>query len=271
MPSSASTPPAPFVLFFHGGLWYSGRRGEIDEVCTAVVSLSNGTVGCATADYHYSQDLGGTCRAAGAATFTKQAGEVLAALTTLGAQQGVDQTRIMLAGHSAGGHLAAWLALNWPPSRAVTSFARSAAVPAHALLPRPLGFAGVEGIYNASLWDAYQRGARWQGEFDCADRQAFGDPNVDPHSWVAGSPVARAEAGVAPAAPLLLVHSPGDDWVEISQAAQLFAVLRPPMTGQAAKQRLDIQGACAAGEHPQVLQGASAGLLARCMLQFFAD
>ena len=49
--------PAPFVLFFHGGLWYSGSRDEIDEVCTAVVSRSNGTVGCATADYPYSQDL----------------------------------------------------------------------------------------------------------------------------------------------------------------------------------------------------------------------
>ena len=36
-------------------LWYSGSRTEIDEVCANVLRLSNYTVGCATADYHYSQ------------------------------------------------------------------------------------------------------------------------------------------------------------------------------------------------------------------------
>ena len=58
-PSSAIA--APFVLFVHGGVWVSGSRDEVSEVCHAVIERSNGTVGCATADYRYSQDLGGNC------------------------------------------------------------------------------------------------------------------------------------------------------------------------------------------------------------------
>jgi len=50
--------PIATVLFFHGGLWYSGKRGELEQVCNALVKHN---IVCATADYHYSQDLGGCC------------------------------------------------------------------------------------------------------------------------------------------------------------------------------------------------------------------
>jgi acetyl esterase/lipase len=282
--ATAAAHPAPYVLFFHGGLWYSGARTEIDEVCRQVVARSNGTVGCATADYSYSQDLpGGSCQKGGAPTFEAQAAQVRAALAALRARPGVDGSRVLLGGHSAGGHLAAWLSLNWGKGAAAAAAAAAAASPAassaasaaasaasSAAAAPPLAFAGVEGIYNASLWDAYQA-FRWKGGFHCADWQCFGDPAAHwADGWLAGSPVVQAAAGVAPAGPVLLIHSPQDDYVQSEQARALYAALGPPASGAGAH-RLDVGGACVSGEHPAVLEGGSAATLAQCMLTFLAD
>jgi acetyl esterase/lipase len=231
-PTNSSADGAPFVLFLHGGLWYSGARGEIAEVCSAVLELSSNTVGCATADYSYSQDLGGSCKA-GVPTYSAQASQVRVALESLQARPEVDASRVLLGGHSAGGHLAAWLSLTW-----------AATEQPQRQQPPPIAFAGVEGIYNASLWDTYQK-SRWKGSFHCADwqaapttcplsntawlllllpklrymhryppsishcsLQAFGDPKQHwADGWVQGSPSAIALTA-APVAPLLLIHSP---------------------------------------------------------------
>ena len=48
-------PISRLVVFAHGGLWCSGSRIEIDEVCTALATEQ--AVACATVDYPYSQDL----------------------------------------------------------------------------------------------------------------------------------------------------------------------------------------------------------------------
>ena len=153
-------PHAPFVLFVHGGLWYSGSRVEINEVCKNVLSLSNNTVGCATIDYHYSQDLGGGCASTSLPTYQKQAEEVSSAFKYLASRSEVDPSNILLGGHSAGGHLAAWLSFNWNSKHQDNS---------------PVAFAGVEGIYNVSLWDQYDND-HWDKKFYCPTRQAFGDP-----------------------------------------------------------------------------------------------
>jgi acetyl esterase/lipase len=180
------------------------------------------------------------------------AAELQAALASLRAMPCVDAEAVMLAGHSAGGHLAAWLALNWESTGSPE--------------PPPLAFGGVEGIYNASVWDAYQV-SRWRSDFHCADWQTFGDRAVHPGGWLAGSPTARAKLA-PPAGPVLLVHSPGDDWVQRAQASQLFSRLQPPARG---RHRLDTSGACVQGEHPAVLRGASAFTLAQCMVDFLRE
>ena len=107
----------PFVLFIHG-LWYSGAREEINEACDGVFMYSNNIVGCATADYRYSQDLGGGCNSTCALYQpTKKADEVTSAFEYLAGMHEVDSARILLAGHSTGGHLAARLSLNWDGTR----------------------------------------------------------------------------------------------------------------------------------------------------------
>ena len=270
LPTARST-LAAFILFFHGGLWYSGSRTEINEVCAAVLDLSKGTVGCATADYRYSQDLGGSCAAGGAPTYASQAKQAMEALSALRMRPEVDESRVLLGGHSAGGHLAAWLSVNWPTADgAEAEETGEAAEAAEVVEAPPLAFAGVEGIYNASVWDAYQA-VRWKGGFHCADWQSFGDPGMHwKDGWIDGSPTAQAAGGVAPAGPVLLIHSKQDDYVQSAQAKQLFPLLRPPTSGAGAH-RLDVSGACVQGEHPDVLKGTSATMLARCMLTFLDE
>lgn len=244
--------PAPYILFFHGGLWYSGSRTEINEVCRNVVKFSKNTVGCATADYSYSQDLGGGCNSSSLPTYQKQADQVVAAFDFLTTRPEVDSKKVLLGGHSAGGHLAAWLALNWDQGQST----------------HPLAFAGVEGIFNVTLWDKYDED-HWKAEFHCATRQAFGDPVTSAQAWEDGSPTSNALKGQQPTSPLLLIHSPGDTWVQEAQATGLFADLKPPTFGRTGH-KLDVKGECVAGEHPKVLDGASAKTLAKCMLSFLA-
>jgi acetyl esterase/lipase len=244
----------PFVLFFHGGLWYSGAREEINEVCESVLKHSNNTVGCATADYRYSQDLGGGCNSTTLPTYQKQAAEVISAFEFLAARPEVDLARIMLAGHSAGGHLAAWLSLNWDGARRCT---------------HPAAFAGVEGIYNVSLWDQYDQD-HWNKRFHCPTRQAFGDPVTSAQAWKDGSPTFDAsKGGKDPLAPMLLIHSQQDTWVQKAQAVGLFGVLQPPLYGSTGHE-LEVTGKCVKGEHPDVLKGRSAATLAACMVDFLA-
>ena len=87
-------------------------------------------------------------------------------------------------------------------------------------------------------WEAYDT-TRWHGEFRCATRQAFGTDNA---CWDAGQPTTLARQGVQPQGPMLLVHSPGDDWVQASQASELFKVLRPPSLPKPTRARADGDG-----------------------------
>ena len=207
------------VLFLHGGLWYSGSRSEITEVCTAIASRHG--LPCAAADYHYSQDLGGCCTETShncTETYDLQAREIVYAVVTAAAKMGVKTSSIYLGGHSAGGHLSALLAFTWQQHAPL------------GLLP-PAGFFGVEGIYNASLWDGYDK-SRWASEFACQTRQTFGCSDLSSQSWTAGSPVSLATGGLAAAGPMLLIHSPSDDWVQSEQAKSMFAALPQLATGE---------------------------------------
>jgi hypothetical protein len=131
--------------------------------------------------------------------------------------------------------------------------------------------AGVEGIYNLSLWDQYDSDY-WHGQFNCSTYRAFGDPGVCASCWDAGATTllaSRAEAEGMPPTPTLLVHSPQDTWVQAAQAEQMAAASeaslpRNPVT-------LDVGGHCASGQHEDVLHGASARLLAACLLRLLPN
>jgi acetyl esterase/lipase len=123
------------VLFLHGGLWYSGSRAEIAEVCHSLVAGHG--IACVTADYTYSQDLGGCCdRASCEETYSQQAMQAVAAVAaTSSLLEGVAPSQVYIGGHSAGGHLALLLATAWH------SYAPGVVPPA--------GYIGVEGVSDA--------------------------------------------------------------------------------------------------------------------------
>ena len=140
-----------------------------------------------------SQSLGGCCTNATACkeTYIEQARQVVGALAQLSVTSGVPMDQIYLGGHSAGGHLALLLALRWQHYAGPMGYG-----------PRPpAGFIGVEGIYNATSWAAYDR-TRWASEFACQTKQAFrflggsvAPPGGDREPYALGSPTSLARGG----------------------------------------------------------------------------
>lgn len=105
VPPAAS--PPPLVVWIHGGAWLSGDRRYLPETLRPEQlfdALVAGGLAVATVDYRHTRE----------APFPAQLHDVKAALRYLRAYAGdlgVDATRVGAWGESAGGHLAALLAL----------------------------------------------------------------------------------------------------------------------------------------------------------------
>lgn len=178
--------PAPVVLFFYGGSWRNGTRGEYGFVGRALAARG---VLAVVADYRrfpqgrfplFEQD------AAQAARWT----------IDHAAELGGDPRRVFLAGHSAGAHIAALLA----------SDARYLA--AEGLRPRDFaGAIGVAGPYD------------FLPLVDPALIEVFGAES----EWPASQPI-RFVDGDEP--PFLLLQGSGDRIVEPRNAAAMASALR---------------------------------------------
>ena len=95
----ADGPDAPLVIFIHGGGWKRGDKSNATGAAKVAHSLA-ASYAFASIDY----------RLVPAATVEQQAQEIADAVAALRAQAatlGVDASRIVLMGHSAGAHLAA--------------------------------------------------------------------------------------------------------------------------------------------------------------------
>jgi acetyl esterase/lipase len=259
------------IVLAHGGLWYSGGRDNLAALCSNIVSHSNGTFACASIDYRLSQDLGGECTGTGKATYLDQVSDMALAYGWLqqnAEDYAINPHRMFIGGHSAGGHLAQVLNLRWK------EFNR--ACEGDQPCPAPLGAIGLEGIYNIPAWDEYDR-SFWEGRFECATRKAFGapgpspaaclDPGTDKRCWDMGSPAwlteNAGELGIKPVADVLLVHSTGDNWVDIAEAENLGRQM------QKAYSEIDVlvktDGSCASSQHNDMLSEAA---LALCIIEF---
>lgn len=93
----------PVVLWFHGGGWISGTVDQDDSLCKRLVSENKFIV--VSIDYRLAPEF----------VFPSQIDDAIAALTWIGksvAKFGGDAGNVILAGESAGGHLAAALMLS---------------------------------------------------------------------------------------------------------------------------------------------------------------
>lgn len=216
------TGTVPCVVWIHGGAWLFGSRALLPEAWPAgslFQRVIDAGLAVATIDYRHSRE----------APFPAQVHDGVAALRWLarhGAELGIAADRLALWGESAGGHLAALLALvsdaelrgdrgepvPVPAIRAAVSFYGVADVTTMPSLRETMPPDWVEGI-------AVALGGRWEEPLDIL----LGDspiPRADADRL--SSPVTHV-SGDAP--PFLLVHGEADLLVSIDQSEQLTAAL----------------------------------------------
>ena len=172
----------PLIVFVHGGAWQGGSRHEYDAVAAR---LQQEGVAVATVDYRLSPEV----------RHPAHAEDVAHALAWLAAHE---KRPLVAVGHSAGAHILATLATD----------------PKLLALAKPVGFVGLEGIY-----DVAKLAQRWPSYPDWFLKKAFG-PEA---GWPAASPT---RLKLASKAPWLLVHSKGDELVDQGQRDDFAAHLR---------------------------------------------
>ncbi|GAA0762632.1 acetyl esterase/lipase [Erythromicrobium ramosum] len=187
---------APLVLFVHGGGWKRGSKSNAVGRALPGHMLAQGYA-FASIDY----------RLVPAATVEQQAADVAAALAYLLKRAdalGIDRSRVVLTGHSAGAHLVALVGTDERYLRAVG-----------------LSFADIDGVMpnDGAAYDVAKQVAQ-AGRFMAGTyKEAFG---TDPARQRALSPTAHASAPNAPA--FLLTHVQREDGV--AQNTALAEALR---------------------------------------------
>jgi len=95
----------PALVFFHGGYWQSLHKDSFSFLAPSLVAEG---IALVTPTYELCPDVSMTA-------LVDQVRRALAWVQDYGASLQLDPTRLVVAGHSAGGHIAAWLAhAPWP-------------------------------------------------------------------------------------------------------------------------------------------------------------
>jgi acetyl esterase len=199
-PASVVDGPAPTLVFFHGGGFVVGSLESHDRDCRALANRAACQV--IAVDYRLAPEH----------PFPAAAEDAIAALESIitsAAELGVDTDRIAVGGDSAGGNLAAVVALH----------ARDAGIPLRFQLLIYPAVAGEEGDYpsrteNASGYMLDQESIDW---FMSAYL-----PDGAPHDWRLAPMSAESHAGLAPALVITAEFDPLRDEGE-AYAAKLEA------------------------------------------------
>ncbi|MCU1432816.1 MAG: hypothetical protein JWP95_1921 [Actinotalea sp.] len=192
--------PAPCVVWVHGGGWDRGDRRFATEHWPhgfLFASLVEAGLAVATVDY----------RLSGEAVHPAQLEDVLEAVRFLrrrAAELGLDPDRLGISGDSAGGHLAAMVALTGTGD---------AGVQAAAVLYGVTDLAG----FDTSGLTPQERAATMEA------RLLGADPREEPGLAAAASPVHHASAA---APPMLLISGDSDTVVPASHSQELADRLR---------------------------------------------
>ncbi len=186
--------PVPVVVVVHGGFWRSGYGLELGR--PLAVDLANAGVAAWNVEYRRVGNGGGWL-----ATFE----DVAAAVDLLvGMDPRLDLTRVVAVGHSAGGHLAAWLAARpgLPPGA-------PGAAPAVVLRGA---------VSQAGVLDLVDAAENRVGATAVPDLLG-GLPADVPDRYALASPVARVPIGV----PVVCVHGDEDRNVPLRQSERFVA------------------------------------------------
>jgi acetyl esterase/lipase len=185
--------PFPVAVLIHGGFWRTPFDRELMEPLAE--DLITRGIAAWNVDYRRLGDGGG------GTDWRVTLDDVSASLDQLGAVSGeypLDTDRTALVGHSAGGHLALWLASEFQVSAVVSQ-------------------AGVANLYDAAHERIGPGSAReGLGVLDVPAAVEFlgGTPEEVPDRYAAASPSALLPLET----PILLIHGDEDDRVPISQS-----------------------------------------------------
>ncbi len=186
--------PFPFLFVIHGGFWQSAYDLQhIGHLCVALTS--KGIVTC-NLEYRRVGDLGGGWPG----TFQDVSLATDHIMETISSDPRVDVARVAVIGHSAGGHLALWLASRHRIPKA------SPLQSAHKhRLARAVSLAGVCDL-RAAWKQRLGNGA--------VGRLMGGTPDQYPDRFDAGSPIELLPSGSRQ----VLIHGTDDDIVPVSQS-----------------------------------------------------
>jgi acetyl esterase/lipase len=185
LPRGAAGPPWPVTCIIHGG--YYRARYDLTYISHLAVALTDSGIATWSIEYRRLGEAGGGWPG----TFI-DVGAGLDALRQLAQKHALDLTRVITLGHSAGGHLALWLA-----SRP--------RLPADAELsePNPLPVQGVVAL--APVADL-TRASELQVSDGVVDQFIGGTPDQMPERYALASPMQRLPLGV----PQIVVHGTAD-------------------------------------------------------------
>ncbi|MHA6781280.1 alpha/beta hydrolase family protein [Pseudonocardia saturnea] len=190
--------PVPVVMVVHGGFWRSSYGLELGR--PLAVDLADAGVAAWNVEYRRVGNGGGWT-----ATFD----DVAAALDRLdGLDPRLDLDRVVAVGHSAGGHLAAWLAAR--PGLPAGAPGAGAGGERTVRLRGAVSQAGV-----LDLVDAAEQGVGGSAVTDLLG----GTPAQFPDRYALASPAARVPIGV----PVVCVHGTSDGNVPIRQSERFAA------------------------------------------------
>lgn len=210
----------PCVVWIHGGAWLFGTRERPPEYWPAASLFSaciDAGIAVASIDYRHSREE----------SYPAQLHDAKAAVRYIrefAADLGIDGDRIAVWGESAGGHLAALLALVTDPELE----GREGIVGPSSAVSAVVDFYGVSDVNTLPPFlDSFP--PAWVEELE---RAGQGMPPEPIDVLVANSPMPDARREVSPIAhvtaaapPFLLIHGEADGLVPIGQSEQLHATL----------------------------------------------
>ena len=194
--------PHPLAVVVHGGCWRS--EYDLEHIAHLSEALARAGIATWTPEYRRIGDEGGGWPG----TFQDVA-QGADHVRTLAQRFPIDSTRVVLVGHSAGGHLALWLAArrNLPAGSPLAS-------------PDPLRVRGVVALAGITDLRAYGSGS---GNCNQAVAELLGGTaQQEPIRYTQASPSELLPVGV----PLRLVHGALDPIVPVEQSRALAAQAR---------------------------------------------
>ena len=191
------TGSSPCVVLIHGGFWR--ERWDRSLMTPLAVDLARRGLAAWNVEYRRVGQAGGG--------WPGTLEDVAAAIDALRDVPGVDGRRVVVVGHSAGGHLALWAAARRRLPRGAPG-ARPSVVPRAAV-----ALAGVCDLVAGSR-EGLGEGA--------VDALLGGGPDEVPNRFRVASPAALLPLGV----PQLLVHGARDEHVPLSQSREYLAAAK---------------------------------------------